>query len=146
MERSSPNKVVLTMPLVSLMDENVIEALNLHFGKKMEGVSRQQVTALALAYSEEEITNEQLQHALDMHRADITNMLTKMCSQRLLESYGYGRGTKYHIYGIDVATSDGKVATWTERWQPQKEGCQETKWRRLPVCCVTLTGFCRRRI
>ena len=99
------------MPLESLMDERVIEALNLHFGKKMEGLSRQQLTALALAYSEEEITNERLQHVLDMHRADITDMLSKMCSMQLLESYGYGRGTKYHVFGIKVATLDGKVAT-----------------------------------
>ena len=47
MERSRPNKVVFTMPLESLMDEHVIETLNLHFGKKMEGLSRPQLTALA---------------------------------------------------------------------------------------------------
>ena len=46
-----------------------------------------------------------------MHRADITTMLSDMCAQQLLESYGYGRGTKYHVYGIKVATFDGKVAT-----------------------------------
>jgi len=111
MEKSRPNKVVLTMPLESLMDDHVIEALSRHFGKRMEGLSHQQVMALALAYSEEEITNERLQHALDMHRADITDMLSKMCSMQLLESSGYGRGKKYHVYGIEVTTFDGKVAT-----------------------------------
>lgn len=110
MERSRPNKVVLTMPLESLMDEHVIEALNLHFGKKMEGLSRQQLTALALAYSEEEITNERLQHALDMHRADITTMLSDMCAQQLLESYGYGRGTKYRVYGINIGVPRSNMA------------------------------------
>ena len=111
MEKSCPNKVVLTMPLESLMDDHVIEALSRHFGKRMEGLSHQQVMALALAYSEEEITNERLQHALDMHRADITDMLSKMCSMQLLESSGYSRGKKYHVYGIEVTTFDGKVAT-----------------------------------
>lgn len=111
MEKSRPNKVLLTMPLESLMDDHVIEALSRHFGKRMEGLSHQQVMALALAYSEEEITNERLQHALDMHRADITDMLSKMCSMQLLESSGYGRGKKYHVYGIEVTTFDGKVAT-----------------------------------
>jgi predicted HTH transcriptional regulator len=109
MERSRPNKVMLTMPLESLMDEHVIEALNLHFGKKMEGLSRQQLTALALAYSEEEITNERLQHVLDMHRADITTMLSDMCTQQLLESYGYGRGTKYHVYGLNIGLPKNNI-------------------------------------
>ena len=109
MERSRPNKVMLTMPLESLMDEHVIEALNLHFGKKIEGLSRQQLTALALAYSEEEITNERLQHVLDMHRADITTMLSDMCTQQLLESYGYGRGTKYHVYGLNIGLPKNNI-------------------------------------
>ena len=91
-EKSRPNKVVLTMPLESLMDENIIDALKHHFGNKMDGLSHYQIITLALAYSEEEITNEKLQHVLDIHRADITNMLSKMCSQQLLDSYGYGRG------------------------------------------------------
>lgn len=38
-------------------------------------------------------------------------MLSKMCSMQLLESYGYGRGKKYHVYGIEITTFDGKVAT-----------------------------------
>ena len=109
MERSRPNKVVLTMPLESLMDEYVIDALNLHFGKKMEGLSRQQLTALALAYSEEEITNERLQHVLDMHKADITTMLSDMCAQQLLESYGYGRGTKYRVYGLNIGLPKNNI-------------------------------------
>ena len=109
--RTAPTRWCSSLPLESLMDDHVIEALNRHFGKKMESLTHQQVMALALAYSEEEITNERLQHVLDMHRADITDMLSKMCSMQLLESSGYGRGKKYHVYGIEVTTFDGKVAT-----------------------------------
>ncbi len=29
-------------------------------------------------------------------------MLSKMCSMQLLESSGYGRGTKYHVYGLHI--------------------------------------------
>jgi len=65
---------------------------------------------LALAYSEEEVSNERLHYALNMHQADITKMLGKMCSQHLLESTGRGRGTRYHIFGIEVTTPQ-KVAT-----------------------------------
>ena len=94
------------------------------FGDKLTTLDHNQLMALALAYSEEEISNERLQYALEMHKADITQMLGKMCKQRLLEASGRGRGTKYHVYGVGthptakvatfgqkVATSDPKVAT-----------------------------------
>lgn len=56
------------------------------------------------------ISNERLQYALEMHKADITQMLGKMCKQRLLEASGRGRGTTYHVYGAGVYPT-GKVAT-----------------------------------
>ena len=68
------------------------------------------MTTLALAYSEEEITNERLQYALDIHRADITKMLSEMCANKLLQSSGHGRGTKYHVYGTNVALPTANMA------------------------------------
>ena len=108
MEKSRPNKVVLTMSMESLLDESVLEALEKRFGEKVKTLSQDQMVTLALAYSEEEITNERLQSALEMHRTDITKMLGKLCSMSLLESSGHGRGTKYHIYGANVGLPEGK--------------------------------------
>lgn len=108
-EKSKPNKVVLTMSMESLLDEAVIQELTRHLGNQIENLSRQQLMTLALAYSEEEITNERLQCVLDMHRVDITQMLSKMCSMQLLESSGYGRGTKYHIYGLNIGIQNTNI-------------------------------------
>lgn len=108
-EKSKPNKVVLTMSMESLLDESVIQGLTMHFGDNIENLPHQQLMTLALAYSEEEITNERLQYVLDMHRVDITQMLSKMCSLHLLESAGYGRGTKYHIYGLNMGLQDANM-------------------------------------
>ena len=108
-EKSKPNKVVLTMSMESLLDESVIQELTRHLGNQIENLSRQQLMTLALAYSEEEITNERLQCVLDMHRVDITQMLSKMCSMQLLESSGYGRGTKYHIYGLNIGLQNSNI-------------------------------------
>lgn len=110
MERSRPNKVTLTMSMESLIDENVKDALQGLFGDKLDVLDHNQLMALALAYSEEEISNERLQYALEMHKADITQMLGKMCKQRLLEASGRGRGTKYHVYGVGIHLT-GKVST-----------------------------------
>ena len=108
-EKSKPNKVVLTMSMESLLDESVIQGLTMHFGDNIENLPHQQLMTLALAYSEEEITNERLQYVLDMHRVDITQMLSKMCSLHLWESAGYGRGTKYHIYGLNMGLQDANM-------------------------------------
>lgn len=80
------------------------------FGDKVEQLPRPQLMALAMAYSEEEITNERLQYALDIHRADITKMLSDMCTAHLLEASGHGRGTKYHVYGTNVSLLGTNVA------------------------------------
>ena len=107
MERSRPNKVVLTMSMESLLDATVLEALEKLFGEKVKTLPQDQIVTLALAYSEEEITNERLQSALEMHRTDITKMLSKLCSMELLEASGHGRGTKYHIYGLNAGVNTG---------------------------------------
>ena len=108
-ERSRPNKVILTMSMESLLDENVKNGLIRLFGERVEQLPQPQLTALSMAYSEEEITNERLQYALDIHRADITKMLSDMCANHLLEASGHGRGTKYHVYGTNVALLEPNV-------------------------------------
>ena len=108
-EKKRPNKVVLTLSMESLLDESVKNVLVNLFGKRIEDLPRQQLMTLALAYSEEEITNERLQYALGIHRADITKMLGQMCTANLLESSGHGRGTKYHVYGLNIGFPDANV-------------------------------------
>lgn len=108
-EKKRPNKVVLTLSMESLLDESVKEGLARLFGDKITGIPQEQLLTLALAYSEEEITNERLQHALNMHKADITAMLGQMCATHLLESSGHGRGTKYHVYGLNVGLPEANI-------------------------------------
>ena len=108
-EKKRPNKIVLTLSMESLLDESVKEGLSKLFGEKIADLPKEQLLTMALAYSEEEITNERLQYALNMHKADITTMLAKMCTAHLLESSGHGRGTKYHVYGLNVGLQDVNV-------------------------------------
>ena len=61
-------------------NEHVKDALHKLFGDKLTAFDHNQLVALALAYFEEEISNERLQYALEMHKAVITNMLGKMCN------------------------------------------------------------------
>ena len=108
-EKKRPNKVVLTLSMETLLDESVKEGLSKLYGEKITALPQEQLLTLALAYSEEEITNERLQYALNMHKADITKMLGQMCTAHLLESSGHGRGTKYHIYGLNMGLPDANI-------------------------------------
>ena len=108
-EKKRPNKVVLTLSMETLLDESVKEGLSKLYGEKITALPQEQLLTLALAYSEEEITNERLQYALNMHKADITKMLGQMCTAHLLESSGHGRGTKYHIYGLNMGLLDANI-------------------------------------
>ena len=108
--KKRPNKVVLTLSMESLLDDSVKKSLSKLYGDRIADIPQEQLLTLALAYSEEEITNERLQYALNKHKADITKMLGQMCAAHLLESSGHGRGTKYHVYGLNVELPDSNVA------------------------------------
>ncbi|MBO7368471.1 MAG: putative DNA binding domain-containing protein [Paludibacteraceae bacterium] len=109
-EKKRPNKVVLTLSMESLLDETILQGLEEQLGRTIRDLPNKQLIALSLAYSEGEVTNERLQNVLSLHRADITAMLGKMCSSHLLEASGRGRGTRYHVYGVEWKSniSDGK--------------------------------------
>ena len=50
----------------------------------------------------------------------ITKMLSDMCANKLLESSGHGRGTKYHVYGIKHASYSGSLASSTSNLASSK--------------------------
>ena len=109
MEKCRPNKVVLTMSMESMLDNKVLNKLSRILGPKLDTLSKNELITLSIAYTEEETTNERLRYALDMHRADITQLLGKMCSDKLLEAVGYGRGMKYHVYGEPRRAGDANA-------------------------------------
>ena len=62
------------------------------------------------------VTNESLRVVLDIHKAEIADLLKDMCQDGLLVQDGYGRGTKYYLPNDDsnipsnIASSGSKVA------------------------------------
>lgn len=65
---------------------------------------------MATACAQEEISNESLQFILPNHRADITQLLRELKAEGLLESDGYGRGTRYHIpQGLIERSNNGST-------------------------------------
>ena len=96
-EYNRPDKVELTLPMVSLLPDDTIIRLKELFGDKVGSLSQDELTTLVTCYHEKAITNSQLQYVVPMHRSDITRMLQCLCKDNYLISEGNGRGTKYHI-------------------------------------------------
>ena len=96
-EITHPDKVVLTLPLVSLLSDEVISYLKSLFGEDITSIEHNKLMTLATCCSEGEITNYRMQLVLDKHSADITKLFKELCSDRYLIPEGIGRGTHYRI-------------------------------------------------
>lgn len=105
-EFSRPDKVELTLPMISLLPDDTVIKLKELFDGKVESLTQDELTALVTCYSEGGINNTQLQYVIPQHRSDITKMLKRLCNQEFLTSEGNGRGTKYHIN--DPERKDGR--------------------------------------
>ena len=96
-EITHPDKVVLTLPLVSLLSDEVISYLKSLFGEDITSIEHNKLMTLATCCSEGEVTNYRMQLVLDKHSADITKLLKELCNDRYLIPEGIGRGTHYRI-------------------------------------------------
>lgn len=96
-EKNRPDKVILTLPLISILDNKIKEELTSIFGKHVLRMEHNKVLTLVIALTEGVVSNERLRYTLNMHKYDITKMLKDLCSEGYLVSDGIGRGTTYHL-------------------------------------------------
>lgn len=96
-EKDRPDKVVLTLPLISILDEKIKENLVSRFGGPILHMEHNKVLTLAFALTEGVVSNERLRYSLNMHKFDISGMLKELCAGGYLVSDGIGRGTTYRL-------------------------------------------------
>ncbi len=92
-----PERVRLVMPMISLIPEDALTALQKQFGDRFNSFSKQEVQALATAYLEGEVSNVRLQELLTDHPVEITRLLQGLCEQGYLLSDNRRRWTKYRL-------------------------------------------------
>lgn len=113
---TQPDIVELTMMMESLTDDATKERLAQIFGPKNTTIGQKRLLALNAACIDGYVTNESLRVVLDIHKAEIADLLKDMCQDGLLVQDGYGRGTKYYLPNGDsnipsnIASSGSKVA------------------------------------
>ena len=96
-ETLEPDKVVLSMPMETLLSENAKVKLEEKFGIAANSFDHDVLSVLALTCDEGYVTNERLRYTLDMHKAEISELLKRMVTNGLLEPQGYGRGMRYYL-------------------------------------------------
>ena len=96
-ERFRPDRVILLLPLISVMPEDVIATLEERFGPAFQALSPDEAQTLVIAAMERQVTNQRLQEMLTLHRVDITQMLRGLVEKGMLEPHGRSRGAYYTL-------------------------------------------------
>ena len=129
---SQPDRVVLTMPMYSIIPENTLLELNAIFDD-VNSLLPDELTVLYYCLIEGSISNNRMQYVLNMHSADITTLLKKMCEKGYLESDNNGRWTTYEIKR-KVDTSKRKVDTSNEASARSRLSKEELEKQIMQVC------------
>lgn len=108
-ETLRPDRVILTLPLISVMPEDVMARLQQRFGQAFEELSPDEAQTLVIAALEQQVTNRRLQEMLTLHRVDITQMLSGLVEKGMLEPHGRSRGAYYTLPTSLAAPTDLKV-------------------------------------
>lgn len=96
-ETARPDRVRLTLSMISMLPEDIMQALQGYFGPRMATLDKDAVYVLAMTAMRGEISNSYLQGFLTLHRVDITKLLQQMVQQEFLIADGEGRGRVYHL-------------------------------------------------
>lgn len=113
-EQLQPDKVILVMPMESLLSEKAKATLANKFGITANSFDHNVMSVLALACDEGDITNERLRYVLNMHKAEISELLKLMVQKELLEVYGYGRGMHYRLPAKNINILGSETPTFDD--------------------------------
>jgi ATP-dependent DNA helicase RecG len=106
---TEPDRVVLEMPLFSVIPDDTLEELKKLFGESVEALGKEELTALSICQIEGDITNLKLQYHFDLHRTDITKLLQDLCKSGYLISENKSRWTTYRLnteFKVDIINED----------------------------------------
>lgn len=121
-----PDRVQLVLSMVSMLPEEVLADLRERCGPAFEDLGGDEVQALVQAHVEEDVTNQDLQDMLSLHRTDITKLLKGLVRKSLLRPIGIGRGTRY-VLGPAFTPTKGGISPTKRGISPTKAAISPTK-------------------
>jgi predicted HTH transcriptional regulator len=105
---TEPDRVILEMPMFSIIPEDTLSDLKAIFGDSVEALGKDELTALAVCHIEGEISNTRLQYIIDRHKSDITKLLQELCKDGYLVPESKNRWTIYRLNNPNVDSSDSE--------------------------------------
>lgn len=103
--RDDFEQTLLTMPLISLLSEETVAALEIRFGARYRRLPETQQMALATVAVEGRVSHARLKTMVFDHPRDITAALSSLCREGFLESAGLARG-KYYFFPGESASEE----------------------------------------
>ncbi|MBK6408504.1 MAG: putative DNA binding domain-containing protein [Flavobacteriales bacterium] len=106
--RSKPDRVLLTLPMVSLIPPDTLASLKRSYGTDIDRLKPAELQAMATAELEGSVSNGRLQELVGDHPFDITKALRHLCEMGMLISDNKRRWTTYRLpdSGGDIPDSD----------------------------------------
>ncbi len=91
-ESRKPDRVTVTMPMVSLLPETAVNDLRQILGDELDSITADEVQALVAADMEGCFSNFRLPSLTERHPADLTKLLKALVGRDLLERDAHSRG------------------------------------------------------
>ncbi|NNN07101.1 MAG: hypothetical protein HKL90_14495 [Elusimicrobia bacterium] len=108
--QTQPDRMMVTLPMVSLIPVETLAGLRERFGARIDAMSPAEVQALATAAIEVTVSNARLQELLKDHPVDISSMLRRLCEQGYLISDNRRRWTSYRLPSVGSISSAGSLS------------------------------------
>ncbi|MEI8372986.1 MAG: RNA-binding domain-containing protein [Planctomycetota bacterium] len=102
-----PDRVKMTLPMVSLLPEESVNRLHQRFGTRFDGLAPAEVQALVTADLEGAVCNSRLREVCGEHPADLTRTLQGLVARGYLEQKGQKRGAAYRLPGEVTGAAAG---------------------------------------
>ncbi len=92
-----PDRVKLVLPMVSLIPDEVDQALRVRFGDRFAKLDKTAVQAVVTAQVEGSVTNSRMQEITGEHSKDITGVLQSLVRDGLLTQQNQRRWASYRV-------------------------------------------------
>ncbi len=92
-----PDRVKLVLPMVSLIPDEVDQALRVRFGDRFAKLDKTAVQAVVTAQVEGSVTNGRMQEITGEHSKDITGVLQSLVRDGLLTQQNQRRWASYRV-------------------------------------------------
>lgn len=106
-ESLQPDRVKLVLPMVSLIPDEVDQALRVRFGDRFAKLDKTAVQAVVTAQVEGSVTNGRMQEITGEHSKDITAVLQNLVRDGLLTQQNQRRWASYRVAEDSTQLPDG---------------------------------------